>query len=77
MTKYNLIRELNNNSYSNTSVNPWDEATYKEHLNVNKSYFIKDTIKKLSKHGQDFQGRSDVYNLLVDVVHSLDLTVSI
>ncbi|WP_143456248.1 hypothetical protein [Ligilactobacillus salivarius] len=41
-------------------------------LNTDKSYFIKDTIKELSKRGKDFQGRIDVYNTIREVMNALN-----
>ena len=40
-------------------------------LNTDKSYFIKDTIKELSKRGKVFQGRIDVYNTIREVMNAL------
>jgi len=40
-------------------------------FNADESYFIKDTIKELSKRGKDFQGRIDVYNTIREVMNTL------
>ena len=41
-------------------------------LNADESYFIKDTIKELSKRGKDFQGRIDVYDTIRKVMNTLN-----
>ena len=60
------------NPIQNDNIDEWGGVETVEQLDTDNSYFIKDTIKELSKRGKDFQGRIDVYNTIREVMNTLD-----
>lgn len=70
MTK-KFIQDFNNPVQGGDNVDEWGGVETVKQLNTDKSYFIKDTIKELSKRGKDFQGRIDVYNTIREVMNAL------
>lgn len=70
MTK-KFIQDFNNVIQGGDNLDEWGGVETVKQLNTDKSYFIKDTIKELSKRGKDFQGRIDVYNTIREVMNAL------
>lgn len=70
MTK-RFIQDFNNKIQGGDNLNDWGEIKTVEQPEPDESYFIKDTIKELSKRGKDFQGRIDVYNTIREVMNTL------
>lgn len=71
MTK-RFIQDFNNKIQGGDNLNDWGEIKTVEQPKPDESYFIKDTIKELSKRGKVFQGRIDVYNTIREVMNDLD-----
>ncbi|MSE09082.1 hypothetical protein GKC33_10395 [Lactobacillus salivarius] len=69
--KKKFIQDFNNVIQGGDNLNDWGEIKTVEQPKADKSYFIKDTIKELSKRGKDFQGRIDVYNTIREVMNTL------
>ncbi|MDH4959737.1 hypothetical protein [Ligilactobacillus salivarius] len=69
--KKKFIQDFNNLVQGGDNVDEWGGVETVKQLNTDKSYFIKDTIKELSKRGKDFQGRIDVYNTIREVMNAL------
>ncbi|AIR10415.1 hypothetical protein HZI56_03670 [Lactobacillus salivarius] len=70
MTK-KFIQDFNNAIQGGDNLDEWGGVETVKQLNADESYFIKDTIKELSKRGKDFQGRIDVYNTIREVMNTL------
>ena len=70
--KKKFIQDFNNKIQGGDNLNDWGEIKTVEQPSPDESYFIKDTIKELSKRGKDFQGRIDVYNTIREVMNDLN-----
>ena len=70
--KKKFIQDFNNKIQGGDNLNDWGEIKTVEQLNADESYFIKDTIKELSRRGKDFQGRIDVYDTIREVINTLN-----
>ena len=71
MTK-KFIQDFNNAIQGGDNLDEWGGVETVKQLNADESYFIKDTIKELSKRGKDFQGRIDVYDTIREVMNTLN-----
>ena len=69
--KKKFIQDFNNAIQGGDNLDEWGGVETVKQLNADESYFIKDTIKELSKRGKDFQGRIDVYNTIREVMNTL------
>ena len=70
--KKKFIQDFNNAIQGGDNLDEWGSVETVKQLNADESYFIKDTIKELSKRGKDFQGRIDVYDTIREVMNTLN-----
>lgn len=70
--KKKFIQDFNNAIQGGDNLDEWGGVETVKQLNADESYFIKDTIKELSKRGKDFQGRIDVYDTIREVMNTLN-----
>ena len=70
--KKKFIQDFNNAIQGGDNLDEWGGVETVKQLNADESYFIKDTIKELSKRGKDFQGRIDVYDTIREVINTLN-----
>ena len=70
--KKKFIQDFNNAIQGGDNLDEWGGVETVKQLNADESYFIKDTIKELSKRGKDFQGRIDVYDTIRKVMNTLN-----
>lgn len=70
--KKKFIQDFNNAIQGGDNLDEWGGVETVKQLNADESYFIKDTIKELSKRGKDFQERIDVYDTIRKVMNTLN-----
>ena len=70
--KKKFIQDFNNAIQGGDNLDEWGGVETVKQLNADESYFIKDTIKELSRRGKDFQGRIDVYDTIREVINTLN-----